>query len=270
MTDIIQLQSETIGALAKAKAAAQAELQDPVKTREVKVKSAKANFSYSFADLNDCAALIRPVFSKHGLAITQRVLTTWVADDPLLVISTQITHGESGEWERDWYALPFAKGRTQNGTEYLLGHQEQAKLITFNKRYSLVTMCLCCPKGDDDDGNSLPDSLRGEVSPPKEQPRQPRQQGSQGGGGGSEQKKHGPHVWHAWGLAGKVWEDYGERGKQLTFQVKTLSTGEVTSWEAMKERPAEDPLWSQLEERLRGFIGGEGNGQEAEEDDAPF
>ena len=64
--------SESIAALAKALAAAQAEYVTvpKSKTATVKMKSG-GEFKYNYADLADCLAMAIPRLSKHGIAFSQ-------------------------------------------------------------------------------------------------------------------------------------------------------------------------------------------------------
>ena len=86
--------SESIAAIAKALAAAQAEYV-PVpknKTAKVKMKSG-GEFSYNYADLASCLSMALPRLSKHGIAFSQPHA---LVDGKLRVV-TFLLH-ESGEW----------------------------------------------------------------------------------------------------------------------------------------------------------------------------
>ena len=86
--------SESIAALAKALAAAQAEYVTvpKSKTATVKMKSG-GEFKYNYADLADCLAMAIPRLSKHGIAFSQPHV---IFPDGLRVV-TFLMH-ESGEW----------------------------------------------------------------------------------------------------------------------------------------------------------------------------
>jgi hypothetical protein len=86
--------SESIAAIAKALASAQADYV-PVpknKTAKVKMKSG-GEFSYNYADLADCLSMAIPRLAKHGIAFTQP--HTFI--DGKLRVVTFLLH-ESGEW----------------------------------------------------------------------------------------------------------------------------------------------------------------------------
>lgn len=86
--------SESIAAIAKALAAAQAEYV-PVpknKTAKVKMKSG-GEFSYNYADLASCLSMALPRLSKHGIAFSQPHAFV----DGKLRVVTFLLH-ESGEW----------------------------------------------------------------------------------------------------------------------------------------------------------------------------
>lgn len=125
-------QSDSIGNLAKAIAAAQAELS-PVK------KECKNPFYNSrYADLAAVWEALKP-FHKHGIAITQ---LPFDAGEGMVGIATQLTH-ESGEWISGSLALPVSKDDAQG----------VGSAITYCRRYSLGCMTGVVTE-EDDDGNS--------------------------------------------------------------------------------------------------------------------
>lgn len=125
-------QSESIGNLAKAIAAAQAELK-PVK------KECKNPFYNShYADLAAVWEALKP-FHAHGIAITQ---LPFDAGEGMVGITTQLTH-ESGEWISGSLALPVSKEDAQG----------VGSAITYCRRYSLGCMTGVVTE-EDDDGNS--------------------------------------------------------------------------------------------------------------------
>ena len=86
--------SESIGAIAKALAAAQSEyvVVPKNKTAKVKMKSG-GEFSYNYADLADCLSMALPRLAKQGVAFSQPHV---IVDGKLRVV-TYLLH-ESGEW----------------------------------------------------------------------------------------------------------------------------------------------------------------------------
>ena len=87
--------SETIGAIAKALAAAQLEYVPVPKNKTAKVKmKAGGEFSYNYADLADCLGMALPRLAKNGIAFLQ---PNELSDGVKLRVTTLLTH-ESGEW----------------------------------------------------------------------------------------------------------------------------------------------------------------------------
>jgi len=86
--------SETIGAIAKALAMAQAEYAPVPKNKTAKVKmKAGGEFSYNYADLADCLSMALPRLSKNGIAFCQ----PHIMEAGKLRVVTLLIH-ESGEW----------------------------------------------------------------------------------------------------------------------------------------------------------------------------
>lgn len=124
-------QSEQIGELAKALAAAHAAIKPPSKGKTAKL----GTYSYKYADLADVIESYREPLSKNGLAISQ----TMGLDDGTMVLATLLLHS-SGQWLRSEYPIAaYAKP------------QEQGSAITYARRYA-VTALLGIAAEDDDDG----------------------------------------------------------------------------------------------------------------------
>lgn len=86
--------SETISALAKALAAAQAEYVPVSKNKTAKVKTKQGyEYSYKYADLADILAMSLPRLAKHGIAFSQPHEIV----DGRLRVASRLIH-ESGEW----------------------------------------------------------------------------------------------------------------------------------------------------------------------------
>lgn len=86
--------SDTIGHIAKALSAAQAELKNPAKDKVATIESNKGRFKYSYADFAAALDDIRPVLSKHKLALTQ---APFMVEGNYVMLDTRLLH-ESGEW----------------------------------------------------------------------------------------------------------------------------------------------------------------------------
>ena len=122
--------SDSIAGLAKALAAAQAEIENAHKT------SANPHFRSKYADLAEVINTVRPVLAKHGLSVTQ-----WPSYlDGIVSVETILTH-ESGEWIANTASAPADK----------LNAQGVGSATTYLRRYSLAA--LACVAQEDDDGN---------------------------------------------------------------------------------------------------------------------
>lgn len=125
-------QSNTIGALAKALAAAQGMMKHAVKD------SANPHFRSKYADLASCLEAVREPLSKNGIAIVQ--LPSRSADG-LVELTTMLVH-ESGEWIGSTAATRVAKDDAQG----------MGSAVTYLRRYSLMSVTGL--GADDDDGEA--------------------------------------------------------------------------------------------------------------------
>lgn len=112
--------SETLGELAKALAAVQAEIKDPERGRTGQI----GNQRFDYADLADVMACIRPVISKHGVAITQ-----WPHGEGNVVSVTTLLIHTSGEWIKATRTMLVEKGRGS-----LI--QTEGLLVSYIRRYA--------------------------------------------------------------------------------------------------------------------------------------
>ena len=124
-------QSESVAALAAALSAAQGEVENAAKS------SANPHFKSRFADLAEIINTVRPVLSRHGLAVVQMPGFA----DGVVTVETTLLH-KSGEWMRGTSAAPAAK----------MDPQGVGSATTYLRRYSLAA--LCCIAQEDDDGNA--------------------------------------------------------------------------------------------------------------------
>lgn len=126
--------SATIGALAKALAAAQGELED------AKKDGANPAFKGSrYATLASVRAALSKVLPKHDLAVTQGFEPH--GEDGVCVITT-LMHS-SGEWIRSALFVPVTKKDAQG----------YGSACTYGRRYSLAAI-VGVASDDDDDGNA--------------------------------------------------------------------------------------------------------------------
>lgn len=130
--------SETFGQIAGALAAAQAEMQNPVKDRVARVKSDKADYTYNYADLSSVLDAVRPALSKHGIALVQDPA---VSGDQLSV-TTRLIHS-SGEW---------IENVLSTGIDPMAKIQTLGSGITYLRRYALQALVGVVAE-EDDDGN---------------------------------------------------------------------------------------------------------------------
>lgn len=124
--------SEHINEIAAALAKAQGELKNPAKAAE------NSHFHKRYADLACGLDAIRPVLSRHGLALTQMTYM----DAEMVMLETRLAHS-SGQWLRATYPV----GR------FPMKHQEVGSAITYARRYSGFAICGIAGADDDDDGN---------------------------------------------------------------------------------------------------------------------
>lgn len=134
--------SPTIEKIAAALSAAQAEIGNPTKNRTAKVKSDKGNYEYSYADLAAVLEAVRPVLSKHQIAIVQP--PTMPAQKRLEVL-TVLLHA-SGEWIGSSLAIDLSGTRPQ----------DVGVAITYLRRYQVQSLAGVASE-DDDDAASFPE-----------------------------------------------------------------------------------------------------------------
>lgn len=125
--------SEQIDLVAKALVACQTSLSDITKGRTANA----GQYSYTYADLRDALATIRPVFASNGLAVTQ----TASAEEHDVVVWTTILH-ESGQFLTT-QPVRFPVGKTI---------QQSGSAITYARRYALMAVAGLAT--EDDDGAS--------------------------------------------------------------------------------------------------------------------
>lgn len=126
--------------LAKALVQAQSEFPTIGRSKDVKVQTKTGgSYTFSYAPLDEIISAVRPVLTKHGLAVSQ--LLANVSGQPAL--KTVLMH-EGGEILQESCPLPM------NGS---LSAQEFGSLVTYFRRYALVTV-LGIATEEDDDGNT--------------------------------------------------------------------------------------------------------------------
>jgi ERF superfamily len=119
-------------ALHKALAQAQGEFPNIHKTQTADAGS----YSYAYADLASILAAVRPVLSKHGLSIMQPL----EAPNGIPSIRTELLHADGAAKA---YSFPLGELPAQP--------QQRGSLITYHRRYALLSI-LGLAADDDDDG----------------------------------------------------------------------------------------------------------------------
>lgn len=147
-------QSADTGALFAALAVAQGEISDARKDR------ANPHLRNRYATLEAVLDEIRPVWSRHGLALLQTPSLT--AGE--VSVTTQVCHA-SGQWVRSVASCPMGepKGVTQA--------QALGIVITYLRRYSAMSVAGIVGTDDDTDGEHR--HVQREQAPPQREPVQP-------------------------------------------------------------------------------------------------
>jgi len=150
--------SESITNLSVAMAKFQSEIKNPSNS------AVNPHFKSKYAPLNEILNSVRPLLSKHGLAVMQFPS----GNGENIIINTLLTH-ESGEWiEADPLTLKADKVTAQGA----------GSAITYGRRYSLSAL-LGISSEDDDDGNTASNGSgngsNSNPSPPKTQQTTPQQ-----------------------------------------------------------------------------------------------
>lgn len=123
--------SDSIASLAAALAKAQGEVENATKG------STNPHFRSKYADLAEVLNTVRPVFAKHGLAVTQ--FPSYA--EGVVSVETVLTHS-SGEWMSGTISAPVSKQDAQG----------VGSAVTYCRRYSLAAVAGIAQ--EDDDGNS--------------------------------------------------------------------------------------------------------------------
>lgn len=120
--------------LAQAVALLQTRLPEVKKDLTAKVKTDKANYSYTYADLAQITRQLMPILGDLGLSFLAKPTTV----DSRFVLAYKLLH-VSGESEDGEYPLPVS------GTPQSIG-----AAITYARRYCLCAVTGIAPEDDDD------------------------------------------------------------------------------------------------------------------------
>jgi hypothetical protein len=128
--------SESVAAVGKALAAAQAEIKTVAKDRT------NPHFKNRYATLDAIMEAVRPVLAKHGLSIVQGCTIPSEVDGRLtgFAVETMVLHA-SGEYLSNMVYMPLAKQSAQDA----------GSALTYGRRYG-VSALLSLATDDDDDG----------------------------------------------------------------------------------------------------------------------
>lgn len=142
--------SDQLEELAAALAKAQGELENATKS------SQNPHFKSKYADLAEVLNTVRPVFSRHGLSVTQLPSL----DDDMVSVETMLLHS-SGQWISSKITTPVGGKRDA---------QSIGSAITYARRYSLAAIAGIAQ--EDDDGNAA--AAPQKPQPPEARPDQAR------------------------------------------------------------------------------------------------
>jgi hypothetical protein len=140
-TDIKISHSPTLGALAKALAAAQAELED------AKKDSVNPHFKNRYSSLGSVRAELKKVLPRHGFATPQ---TTIPHGDAGVCVVTWLLH-ESGEWLCGELFIPVSKRDAQGF----------GSALSYARRYALAAIVGITSDEDDDAEHAVKPTTNG-------------------------------------------------------------------------------------------------------------
>lgn len=138
----MEYMSQSIGNLAAALAAAQAEMKPASKN------AANPFLKNKYADLQSCFEACNAVLPAHKLSISQIIVP---AESGYVSVQTFLMH-ESGEWISSVCTLPCAVPVSGNGKPSVNAAQAAGSAITYARRYGLSAIVGLAT--DDDDGNA--------------------------------------------------------------------------------------------------------------------
>lgn len=140
MSEIESTNAGLYAALAKA----QGEMSNPIKNREVNVKSDRGAYKFAYATLDSILDIVRPPLAKHGLSFTQ----TLERREDGMVMCLRLFHASGGVVST---CMPLDQAR-------VVKMQEMGSLMTFARRYQIASFFGLAAEEDDDansaDGNS--------------------------------------------------------------------------------------------------------------------
>ena len=162
----MEFMSQSIGNLAAALAAAQAEMKPASKN------ATNPFLRNKYADLQSCFEACNSVLPTHKLAISQIVIP---AEAGHISVQTVLMH-ESGEWISSVCTLPCIVPVSKDGKPSVNAAQAAGSAITYARRYGLTAIVGLAT--DDDDGNAAgqPVQPQAQRPAPKPAPKKPAPQ----------------------------------------------------------------------------------------------
>lgn len=166
-TVVIMAMSEQCDQIFGALAAAQGKYGEIERTLQAKVQSSRANYTYSYAPLDEVLQAVRPALSAEGIAILQFPRTRSSGNgNSSLVVRTMLAH-KSGQWVYNELAASIVSPAPQ----------DVGAGISYLRRYGLQSICGVAPGYDNDapepeppvrpaERRSEQDQRRQEVPPP--------------------------------------------------------------------------------------------------------
>ena len=116
-------------------------------------RDGKQGFEYRYTPLSDVLAVVRPVLTKHGLAVNQRVETLVTGT---VSVTTVLTHQAGHSEPLGALSMPAAGDARSIGS-----------VITYARRYSLLAALGIAP---DDDTDATPQKAAGKPRSSKPKP----------------------------------------------------------------------------------------------------
>lgn len=139
---ILRCSQEHLGDVFEALAAAQGQFGEVERTLKAKIQSAKANYEYEYAPLDEVLQAIRPAMSQNGLSVMQFPFPATQQNGLTVVtVRTLIGHKSGG-----WFSNDIRM--TSEGS----APREVGSAITYARRYSLMSIVGVAPAVDDDGG----------------------------------------------------------------------------------------------------------------------
>jgi hypothetical protein len=141
--------STTVGAISKAIAAAQ------VKMGAAKFDSKNPHFNSRYASLASVMEAVKPM-ADVGIAITQDCSVIRDDKGAQVVVTTMLSHAESGEWITGNISMKVDKDTPQG----------VGSCLTYARRYSISAICGCAAD-EDTDAQDVEPARKAPVSAPK-------------------------------------------------------------------------------------------------------